>query len=196
MPKPKLRKCAAGCGTDFVQSNSMVKWCSAKCGAKLALATLEKNRIKEKSAKRVENFRAKRAFYDNDKPYQLKRLQATVNKYVTYVQEAGKPCYTCGFVFGENKVGGVFDCGHSFTVGAHPELRFETRLMRRQCVSCNRYKGGMPDVFKAKLRDELGSELFDELTMARVMPKLTCSHLIEERKRYNRLLRQAGITPP
>lgn len=190
----KKAKCKV-CKTPFTRTKPFETWCSPDCGYKLAVELTEKKKAKEKLAKKRERIKAKKEFKERDRPHQVKLTQVVVNKYVVYVQEAGKGCYTCDnplLISGEGK-GGLIDCGHWLTRGAHPEKARDTRHMRRQCIRCNRYNGGRPEVFEANLRKELGDDVVDEIRSYKP-GKATCEDLIEMRKHYSKLLRDAGVT--
>lgn len=192
--KPKRRKCKAkGCDKMVTIYNSLQPFCSPACGYKVSQQVLEDKAKKEKLEAKIERIAIKKKFRENDRPHQVKLTQAVVNKYVVYVQEAGKPCYTCGKVFDTNKLGGLIDCGHWLTRGSRPDRARDTRQMRRQCVNCNRYNSGRPKVFEQKLIEELGQVVVDEIRGPSDGDKITCQDLIDMRKRYNRLIREAGV---
>jgi hypothetical protein len=67
------------------------------------------------------------------------------------------PCITCGTLNpGGDPRGGVWDCGHYLTVGAHPELRFNEDNGHRQCVRCNRDRSGAQQVYREALIRRIG----------------------------------------
>ena len=190
---PKLKKCKAkGCENKFTPFSSMEQWCSSACGYALSQEKLAQKEKSEKLANKKKRIAAKKAFKESDRPLQVKLTQAVVNKYVVYVQEKHKPCYTCGKKFNGNKLGGVIDCGHWLTRGAHPEKARDVRHMRRQCIPCNRYNGGRPDIFEANLIKELGQDVVDDIRSYKP-PKATCADLIELRKHYAKLNKEAGL---
>ena len=192
---PKLKKCkASGCENKFTPFSSMEQWCSSACGYSLSQEKLAKKEKSEKLANKKKRIAAKKAFKESDRPLQVKLTQAVVNKYVVHVQEAGNGCYTCDdplLSSGAGK-GGLIDCGHWLTRGAHPEKARDTRHMRRQCVKCNRYNGGRPDIFEANLIKELGQDVVDDIRSYKP-PKATCADLIELRKHYAKLNKEAGL---
>jgi hypothetical protein len=60
-------------------------------------------------------------------------------------------CYTCGsHVEGHND-----HAGHGKPMGALPlRYKYDIRNIRRQCMLCNIHRGGMSDIFIAKLEQE------------------------------------------
>jgi len=60
-------------------------------------------------------------------------------------------CYTCGeYVKGKND-----HSGHGKPMGALPlRFKYDVRNIRRQCMVCNIHRGGMQDIFIAKLEQE------------------------------------------
>ena len=60
-------------------------------------------------------------------------------------------CYTCGaYVEGKND-----HAGHGKPMGALPlRYKYDIRNIRRQCMVCNIHRGGMQDIFIAKLEQE------------------------------------------
>ena len=60
-------------------------------------------------------------------------------------------CYTCGMhVEGQND-----HAGHGKPMGALPlRYKYDIRNIRRQCMLCNIHRGGMTDIFIAKLEQE------------------------------------------
>ena len=183
----KPAKCKV-CKGEFTRVKPFQDWCSDECGYKLSMLKLEKSRSKAKLDKKRERVAAKKAFKESDRPLQVKLTQAVVNKYVVHVQEAGKGCYTCDDPLTVNKA----DCGHWLTRGAHPEKARDTRHMRKQCVNCNQYNGGRPDIFEANLIKELGQDVVDDIRSQKPA-KATCADLIETRKHYAKLIREAGV---
>ena len=60
-------------------------------------------------------------------------------------------CYTCGVpVEGKND-----QSGHGKPMGALPlRYKYDIRNIRRQCMVCNIHRGGMTDIFLARLEQE------------------------------------------
>lgn len=72
-----------------------------------------------------------------------------------------KDCYTCG---ARNLVGRNCQLGHLWAKASLPAiLKYDIRILRWQCFSCNIYKGGMGAVFYRKMLDENGKEYMDSL---------------------------------
>lgn len=178
--KSKTHRLCDICSKKFKKFSSTQTTCGFECALELSERKLDKRKAKLVRAAKRQNKADRKAFRENDRPLQLKNAQKAVNWYVKYVQELGKPCYTCGK---ELKNGPGTHAGHWLTVGAHPEKRFDTRHMRKQCYSCNTHNGGEPVIFEKNLRLELGDELVDEIRNSKP-PKLTTPEVVELRKKF------------
>lgn len=66
----------------------------------------------------------------------MQEAQTAFNAYIRLRDEA-EPCISCGIARPPKWVGGLWDCGHYLTIGAHPELRFEELNAHKQCKKCN-----------------------------------------------------------
>jgi hypothetical protein len=72
----------------------------------------------------------------------------------------GNTCYTCGR---QNLTGRDWQTGHGKAKAALPlRYKFDIRNLRPQCGTCNVYRGGMTDIFIAKLEQELEGLAFLE----------------------------------
>ena len=67
-------------------------------------------------------------------------------------------CYTCGAI----KYWQELQCGHFIRRGHHA-VRWDENNARPQCVMCNCFDNGRPDVFEVNLREEIGDEEVDAL---------------------------------
>lgn len=64
----------------------------------------------------------------------------------------GNTCYTCGK---QGLVGKDHQTGHGKPMGALPlRYKYDVRNLRPQCMVCNIHRGGMTDIFIAKLEME------------------------------------------
>lgn len=73
----------------------------------------------------------------------------------------GTDCYTCP---AKNLKGVNLQCGHLWakaSLGAY--LKYDTRLLRPQCMRCNIHHGGQGAVFYARLLREIGPVAMEQL---------------------------------
>lgn len=70
-------------------------------------------------------------------------------------------CYTCGkpLKIGDSDTHG----GHCLSKAANPNLYFDERSVRVQCLRCNVHHGGMHYEFNEKLKQEIGLESWQEM---------------------------------
>lgn len=106
----------------------------------------------------------------------LREAQNAFNAYVR-LRDQNKPCISCGSVMTANKLGGLRDCGHMYSRGARPELRFRLDNTASQCVKCNRYLGGCVGDFMLGMRARWGDDRIDRLTQDQDHPKHTVEYL-------------------
>jgi len=73
----------------------------------------------------------------------------------------GNTCYTCN---AQNLEGSNLHSGHGKPMGALPlRYKYDIRNIRPQCMLCNIHRGGMQDIFIAKLeQEEEGLEFLNE----------------------------------
>lgn len=108
----------------------------------------------------------------------LKDLQVVFNKFIR-LRDAGLPCISCG------GLGGKRDCGHLFSVGGNPELRFDEVNSNSQCVRCNQHNHGAIADYMINLPKKVGQKEFEALLERRGKPlKLTIPEIEEKIKHY------------
>jgi len=191
--KPKLKTCKnKGCTVKFPQFNSIVVWCSPKCGQEIAAARVKENYDAD-TRKMTKEHRA------NNRSYQLRKAQPAFNAYIRE-RDAGLVCISCGRADGEikdNYTGGKWDCGHFLTIGAHSELRFEELNAHKQCKSCNGGSGRftrknhtVSQEYRERLIQRIGLAKVEWLEGPRDAKKYTASDLIEIRKTYKAKLKE------
>ncbi len=154
----KPKKCrVATCRASFVPSRMGQAVCSPACAlvdgprhapkARKALDQIERAEIKirkEKLKSRADH---------------LREAQAAVNEYVR-LRDAHLPCISCDSTPNDSDLmtGSRWDAGHYRSVGACPELRFETLNIHRQCVKCNRNLSGNAVEYRIRLVVRIGAE--------------------------------------
>jgi len=79
-------------------------------------------------------------------------------------------CYTCNSV----KPWKEMQCGH-FVTRTVTALRYHPKNTRVQCVGCNMFNQGRPDVFAYNLTKEYGVEVLQELQEIKNKTKLSPS---------------------
>ena len=86
-------------------------------------------------------------------------------------------CYTCG---AKNLIGSNRQLGHLFSKATlSVYLKYDLRVLRWQCASCNIWHGGMgADFYKRMLREE-GKAYMDLLEKDRQKTVKTIDHYIE-----------------
>lgn len=74
----------------------------------------------------------------------------------------GNTCYTCNV---QNLEGSNLQSGHGKPMGALPlRFKYDIRNIRPQCMVCNIHRGGMQDIFIAKLeQEEEGLQFLNEV---------------------------------
>lgn len=154
--KPKCKFCRKPLGADnanpFLHDSCVDEWIAgqrakmqrAKAKVERASVKVRKDKLKSKSD-------------------WAREAQIVVNKYVRLRDASlGRGCVSCG-ARPEQKWGGTMDAGHLRSVGSAPHLRFYLPQISSQCVTCNRYKGGMALAFRRTLVERHGNEWVETL---------------------------------
>lgn len=141
LKKPRTKKCSF-CKSDFEQWNSLESWCSVDCAIQL-IAIREAKKYKQETTRRRSESRA------GDRSYQLRKAQARCNEYIR-LRDRGTPCISCG------TTNGKINAGHWKSIGSHPELRFNSNNIHRQCERCNTYKSGNAAEYRRGLIKKIG----------------------------------------
>lgn len=130
------------------------------------------NKLRDKSAKRLmaaekkrkreitkANAAEKRAFYDKDRPHQLKVTEKICNKYIR-IRDKGLPCISCGknMVNGSWVGGASIHAGHYKSVKAFPELRYNEFNINSQCSGCNKEGSGNAIGYRLGLIAKIGED--------------------------------------
>jgi len=116
------------------------------------IAKKVKDKVKQDKAK--EKQKKKEALMT--KSDYLKIAQKYFNQFIR-LRDKGKPCISCGQIRKAN------DAGHLFTVGSHPELRYDEDNCHLQCVACNQHQHGNIANYMINLPNRIGKERFDAL---------------------------------
>lgn len=150
--KPPKPKTCAYCGTKFTPARHLMtaKACSPFCAQIIGRAKADKAR----KAAQVRDKRETRAKLDKLKSRQqwAKEAQDAVNKFVR-LRDADQPCISCG-----RHHQGQYHAGHYLSVGARPELRYETLNIHKQCSACNNHLSGNVVLYRMALLEKIGAE--------------------------------------
>lgn len=185
--KPRARKCnikAEGCRISYTPFSSMQPCClNMNC----SLEVIRRAKSKAYDAKTKEM----KSKVKQTKPQMIKLAEYEVRFYVRMRdKESEQPCISCGrheHELGGDPRGGLWDAGHYAGKGAHPELRFNTDNIHRQCVHCNRDLSGNPIPYRKNLIERIGLEKVEWLEGPHPAAKWTIDELTEIKQRYNRL---------
>ena len=168
--KPRAKKCRS-CGVKFTPKRSSLEVvCSVPCSIAYVKKQEEKKRRAE-TRKMKEELMPHREW--------LNILQKVFNTYIRK-RDQDKGCISCGRAFR-----GKFDAGHHFSVGAHPELRFDEDNVHGQCVWCNRDRHGNLIEYAERLPERIGVDRYEALKARRGQNnKLTIDEIKEKIKEY------------
>jgi hypothetical protein len=127
-----------------------------------------------------------------------KKLQYLVNQYIVQARDVGKPCFTCGAQNYDTK----YHCGHYIHAGSGngDNRTFIHMNLHKQCVSCNLFNGGMPEIYAQRITETYGLDKLEWLQGVHNHPLLKekfphWSDVEIEINRYRQLLRDNGLKP-
>ncbi len=145
--KIKPRRCKI-CNEVFTPNRPLIPVCSPKCAIEYS------NKLKANKAKKEKSILKEKLKTHKD---YLSELQKIFN---TYIRERDLflGCISCGAEF---KI--KYDAGHYFSVGAYPNLRFNTDNVHGQCVACNQHRHGNINEYSIKLPQRIGEDRFNKL---------------------------------
>lgn len=119
-------------------------------------------------------------------PTRIKEAQVAFNRYVR-IRDENKPCISCGSEPVQQRVGGMRDCGHYLSRGAHGNrVRYRLDNTASQCVHCNRYLSGNVANFRLGLIDRWGIDRITALENDRKVVKFSEAYLIRIKDIFNR----------
>lgn len=173
MGKPK--KCKQ-CGKEFQPFQTTQKVCSPKC----ALGFAKEKAVAERKKQNKADVRAMR---ENDRRHQLRLAQAAFNAFIR-ARDANEPCISC-----QRHHKGQYHAGHYFSVGAHPELRFNELNVNRQCAPCNDHLSGNIANYRKHLINKIGQDKLDWLEGPHEPKKYTLEQIKEIKALYKQKLK-------
>ena len=97
----------------------------------------------------------------------------------------GNSCYTCGAT---GLSGWNWQTGHMWakaSVGAY--LKYDLRILRPQCSTCNQYRGGMGADFYRRMLQEIGPEKMEQLEKDRQVTVRAYDHYTKTLKEYEEI---------
>lgn len=181
--KPKIKKCKnKDCDNSFEQYNSLVQWCSTKCGFEISQVKLKEKESKEwKQRKKSLKEKVKTlGQYEMDakKSYQL----------WVRLRDKELPCISCN-----EYVKDLWDGGHYFKAELFSGLIFDPRNCHKQCRKCNRYDGGNEIQYRLGLVKRFGKEFVETLeedSIDKRVYKYTKKELIAIKLKYDILIKE------
>jgi len=173
MPKCKI------CSDKFEPKFFLQKYCD-KLDCKVKWSIQESNRIKEKQAKEKKKIWNKEKIVIREKLKSLSDwnndLQKEINSIIRTI-DAQHPC-----ISSQRDLGKSFDCGHLFSRGSNPHIRYHLFNMFAQSVHDNQHKSGNPLEFVNGIELTFGTEIKDYCLSLKGLPtlKLTIDEIKEK----------------
>jgi len=188
LPLLRKRKCAQ-CGESFRPFSSLVKWCSAECGAALAFKKLDKAKaqaVKDDKKQTRANLEALKTI-----PQLKKEAQHAFNAFIRLRDRlSGHQCICCGRPLRWDVSGGAVDAGHYRSTGSADHLRYVEDNCHAQLSECNRFGAGRAVDYRIGLIDRIGIERVENLETNNTPIKWTRERLREIRDTYRAKARQ------
>ena len=150
--KPKKKKCKV-CKSEFDQYNSLVSWCSSKCGYELSQSKLKEKRTKEW---RVEKKRLRTNVTD-----WKKSLQNEINKIVRLIDK-DLSCLA-------RNTKGQMHAGHVYARGGNTNIRYNLHNIHRQSAQSNHFQND-DGLLREGLSNEYGKEYMEFISDLRRTP--------------------------
>lgn len=174
---PKICK---HCGKGYTPARAMQKACSLQCAQALGKAKTAADQ-KKADAKALRLGRESLKTRSDH----AKDTEKVVNAYVR-LRDKDKPCISC-----QRHHQGQYHAGHFYSVGSHPELRYDAdHNIRKQCKPCNVDKHGNLHEFRKHLEEELGPEKMAWLDGPHEMTNYTISDLKEIAAKFRKMTKE------
>jgi len=181
MTAVKLKTCKnKGCTVKFPQFNSIVAWCSPKCGQEIAAAQIKKDY--DTTTKQM-----RKDWRGNNRSYQMKKAGDRFREYIR-LRDKGLPCISCGTTSSDVQ----YAAGHFKTVAARPELKFHPDNCHLQCNrNCNMGRSGNVGEYRINLIERIGVERVEWLEGkdSRAAQNLTLDDIKDINQHYKELIR-------
>ena len=183
--KAKSRRCSqCKCKVPVEEAltSSLRAFCSYSCLTAYAKSDKGQKAVKTAKSKELRERKQKLLTYSDH----IKLAQAAFNKYVR-IRDEEKPCISCGSAPVEQRVGGMRDCGHYLSRGAHGNyVRYRLDCTASQCVHCNRYLSGNVANFRLGLISRWGADRITALEDGVCVVKFSTEYLIRLRDIFTR----------
>jgi len=172
----KNKRCCI-CGKMFESFRTTQKVCGIECAVKYSQILAEK-KIKKKIQEYKKDIKTRRDL--------LNELQKIFNTFIR-LRDYGMPCISCG-----KPLYGKYDAGHFFSVGGHPDMRYDEENVHGQCVECNKYKHGNLINYERGLINRIGYDRFENLVASseEKKPKITAEEIKEKIKYYKQKIKE------
>lgn len=174
----KTKKCKI-CKEPFPLFKSTQQACSISCAQKLVQLAKDKKHRKELREGR-ERLKTKSDL--------LKEAQRAFNKYIR-IRDKDKPCISCGRFHD-----GQYHAGHLYSVGAHPEKRFNEDNVAKQCRPCNEFLSGNALEYRKNLIERIGVDRVEALEADNEPKHYTTEQIISIKKHYANKARELERT--
>lgn len=180
MKEIKPKECVV-CGDDFMPFKTTERVCSLTCALAYAKSDVDKKNAK---AWRKEK-KIRKEGLKTHKDY-LNDLQKVFNEFIR-VRDKGKPCVSCGCI-----VEGNGHASHFFSVGSHPNVRFNEDNVHVSCVECNLHRHGNLAEYSLRLPKRIGQERFDMLVVKakQSLLKLSIPEIKEKIEYYRKRIKE------
>ena len=150
--KPKNKKCKV-CKSEFEQYNSLVSWCSPKCGYKLSQLKLKEKRTKE--------WRSEKKRLRTNVTDWKKSLQNEINKIVRLIDK-DLNCLA-------RNTKGQMHAGHVYARGGNTNMRYNLHNIHRQSAQSNHFQND-DGLLREGLSNEYGQEYMEFISDLRRTP--------------------------
>ena len=184
MTKPITRTCRNKyCKKKFKQKRDFQAVCTFDCGIAYTKQLREKKEKNEGVILRRKNKLLEEKIRSHSGWLQI--LQKLFNKWVV-LRDKMLPCISCGTTKDV-----MYSCGHFYTVGSYPNLRFDVDNGHKQCLNfCNKNQHGNLAEYRPNLIRKIGQKKFDELEGKRhTILKLSIPEIQEQIEHYKRLIK-------
>ena len=185
--KPKKRKCKnKGCNNSFEQYNSLISWCSPKCGFEISQVKLKEKEVKEWKQR-------KKSLKEKVKTLSQYEQEAKASfQHWIRLRDKDLPCISCGKYNTTDWSG-----GHYFPAGIYSGLIFYEKNCHKQCNShCNMYLSGNLLEYRKGLIKRYGEDYVKELEFlsdSKRLYKYTKKELIGIKLKYDILIKEMKL---
>ena len=180
MLKVKPKKCRQ-CGKMFTPTYSTTQvTCDYNCAIVYGVAKKAEKDAKEWVKEKKER---KEALMSHSE--WLKLLRSVFNTYIRQ-RDKGLECVSCGCKVDNGHA------SHMFSVGSHPNLRFNEDNVHLSCIECNLHKHGYLIGYMLRLPDRIGKERFDKLIedSKKTVLKLSIPEIKEKIQEYKNKIKE------